>query len=68
MQTPLVGAPPPAVECVTALCPDIERRSHAAKLNVLVPMEISAISTGPQAGAFAILDRDNAEIVVFTLP
>lgn len=38
------------------------------KLNVLGSMDISAISTGPQAGAFALLDRDNNELVVFTLP
>lgn len=38
------------------------------KLNLLVPVDVSAITTGPQAGALAIVDRDNSELVVFTLP
>jgi ABC-type cobalt transport system substrate-binding protein len=38
------------------------------KLNLLLPVDISAITTGPQAGAFAIIDSENSELVVFTLP
>jgi hypothetical protein len=37
------------------------------ELNVVRPVAVSAITTGPDAGAFAITDPDNSEIVVFRM-
>lgn len=37
------------------------------KLDVMIAGDLSSITTGPQAGAFAILDIDNAAVVVFSL-
>lgn len=38
-----------------------------AKLALLNPTDITAITTGPQAGAFAIIDGPAGEIVIFRL-
>lgn len=38
-----------------------------AKLGLLGPTDITAITTGPQAGAFAIIDSSAGEIVIFRL-
>lgn len=37
------------------------------KLDVMNPGDLSSITTGPQAGAFAILDIDSAAVVLFRL-
>lgn len=37
------------------------------KLDVMNPGDLSSITTGPQAGGFAVLDVDNAAVVLFTL-
>lgn len=37
------------------------------KLGLLTQGDISAITTGPQAGAFAIVDSSSGELVIFTL-
>jgi len=37
------------------------------KLGLLTPTDIAAITTGPQAGAFSVVDNSSGEIVVFRL-
>jgi hypothetical protein len=37
------------------------------KLGVINPNDVSTITTGPQAGAFGMLDSENSSLVVFTL-
>jgi len=41
--------------------------NYRSKLGVLTPTDVSAITTGPQAGAFSIVDSDGGEVVVFRL-
>jgi hypothetical protein len=41
--------------------------SYRDKLNALVAADVAYISTGPQAGAFSLVDSDNSELIVFSL-
>lgn len=41
--------------------------NYRDKLNALVAQDVAFISTGPQAGAFSLIDTDNSELIVFTL-
>jgi hypothetical protein len=42
--------------------------SYREQLGVIRPFELAAITTGPDAGAFALVDDYASEIVVFNLP
>jgi hypothetical protein len=42
--------------------------SYREELGVIRPFELAAITTGPNAGAFALVDDYASEIVVFQLP
>lgn len=52
---------------VTDLSGQVLAQFEARRLGIFAPIDIEYISTGPNAGAFAVLDRDGAELVVFRL-
>lgn len=41
--------------------------NYRDKLNVLSAVDVALISTGPQAGAFSLVDFDSSELIVFRL-
>ena len=42
--------------------------NYRATLGSILPSDISAITSGPQKGALSLMDSNNSELVVFTLP